>query len=81
MPLHETAFAAVSMMSVVWFTVTAWEYDCQDVVILSAACVVALPVLSFFGPGLAQKGLILYSLFSSNVLYYAYLDAQERQRW
>lgn len=71
--VHQMTFLGVSTATLLWFAVMGVDCECQSIYILAAVCILVLPLLAFVAMGLAEKALILYCLFSSNVLYYAYL--------
>ncbi len=81
--IHEGTLEVVVVLTLIWFTIMALDYDCQVVVHLSALCVVLLLPLTFFSMGLMEKGLIMYSLVCCNLLYYSGLDenSQARRLW
>lgn len=82
--LHEGILAFVAILTIMWFIIMALGYDCRNLSYLSAATVLVLLGLTGFSLGLAEKGLILYCLVTSNLFYYNHLqneNAAYRHLW
>lgn len=67
-------------MTLFWFAVAA-DYECPAIITASALCLVLLPLLFFVAQGIAEDGLILYCLYSMNLLYHWYLRPGNQKRW
>lgn len=68
--IHENTLGFIVVLTVLWFIVMAIDYGRQDILIASVITPVVLLIIAFLSIGLAEKALVLYSLVSSNLLYY-----------
>lgn len=79
--VHDVIVMAICVVTILWFAVMGVDYDLPEMAYAAAICVVVIPLLGFFGLGIAEAALIIYCLVSGNIIYYIYLDPKGRTRW
>ncbi len=75
---HGYALATMILTNILWFMVMALEFMDMNMLIVFACCLVSMPMLMAFVPGLAERAFIVCSLIALNTLYYGHLATGER---